>query len=123
MTPPASPSPPASRSSPLPRHDAAPAEAPQPARKPGEAPEARRPKRKRAKRCAGAVACGAPGCRKPPHELLGGCKWCGGGFCCAHRLPEAHGCASIASCREAAFAANAASNGGVECAAPKLARI
>ncbi|CAB5373981.1 unnamed protein product [Rhizophagus irregularis] len=53
-------------------------------------------------------------------STIGYCKYCDHHYCNGHRLPEAHTCKNLTSCRQASFEKNAAKLRSEQCVASKL---
>ncbi|CAG8511997.1 2197_t:CDS:1 [Funneliformis caledonium] len=53
-------------------------------------------------------------------STIGYCKYCDTHFCKDHRLPEAHTCKNMSSCKQASFERNAAKLRSEQCVASKL---
>ncbi len=64
--------------------------------------------------------CVTPGCGERVARVVGECRYCGGGFCGRHRLPEAHACAELGSCREESHARNSSRLLEGKCVADKV---
>ncbi|KAI8799422.1 hypothetical protein BJ742DRAFT_664237, partial [Cladochytrium replicatum] len=61
-----------------------------------------------------------PGCNDKIVKVVGHCRYCELDFCSAHRLPEAHVCQNMQSCRQASFDKNAGKLLGEKCVASKV---
>eukprot|EP00286_Rhodomonas_abbreviata_P029559 CAMPEP_0181307720 /NCGR_PEP_ID=MMETSP1101-20121128/11046_1 /TAXON_ID=46948 /ORGANISM="Rhodomonas abbreviata, Strain Caron Lab Isolate" /LENGTH=145 /DNA_ID=CAMNT_0023413987 /DNA_START=23 /DNA_END=460 /DNA_ORIENTATION=+ len=64
--------------------------------------------------------CACEGCTDRVAMIIGDCKYCNARFCGAHRLPETHACAAMASCKAQAFERNAAKLESEKCVAAKV---
>ena len=53
-------------------------------------------------------------------STIGYCKYCDRHYCNGHRLPEAHVCKNLTSCKQASFEKNAAKLRSEQCVASKL---
>jgi len=51
--------------------------------------------------------CAVGGCNAKVVKIVGQCRYCQGGYCAKHRLPEAHLCVEMQSCRQASHDKNA----------------
>ncbi|KNE65555.1 ubiquitin-60S ribosomal protein L40 [Allomyces macrogynus ATCC 38327] len=45
--------------------------------------------------------CNLPGCTAKVAKIVGTCRFCTSNYCSRHRLPEAHLCSNLDSCRQA----------------------
>ena len=52
--------------------------------------------------------------------IIGDCKFCKAKFCSKHRLPEAHDCPHLQTCRQAQFDKNKEKVMGEQCVAAKV---
>ncbi len=52
--------------------------------------------------------------------IIGHCNYCKSDFCGSHRLPEAHQCQAMSTCREQAFQLNAQRLEASKCVAAKV---
>ncbi|KAI8810335.1 hypothetical protein BJ742DRAFT_888196 [Cladochytrium replicatum] len=50
-------------------------------------------------RKSNAPRCNAENCSDRAVKIVGDCRYCSSKFCARHRLPEAHACPNIQSCR------------------------
>jgi predicted nucleic acid binding AN1-type Zn finger protein len=60
------------------------------------------------------------GCSDRAVKIIGDCRYCNQKFCGKHRLPEAHGCSNMDSCREIAAGRNAEKLMGERCVSEKV---
>ncbi|KAJ3203085.1 hypothetical protein HDU67_010397 [Dinochytrium kinnereticum] len=67
-----------------------------------------------------APRCGKEGCADRAVRTIGDCRHCQKKFCGKHRLPEAHICPNLQSCREEAMAKNASKLLNEKCVASKV---
>ncbi|TPX47312.1 hypothetical protein SeLEV6574_g02738 [Synchytrium endobioticum] len=44
--------------------------------------------------------CSVEGCTDRPVKIIGDCRYCNSKYCSRHRLPEAHACVNLQSCRD-----------------------
>ncbi|KAI8594177.1 hypothetical protein BDZ88DRAFT_384614, partial [Geranomyces variabilis] len=49
-----------------------------------------------------ASRCKLDGCSEKVVKIIGLCRYCAASFCAKHRLPEAHRCDEMQTCRQAA---------------------
>ncbi|KAK9767988.1 60S ribosomal protein L40A [Basidiobolus ranarum] len=47
--------------------------------------------------------CSASGCSDRAIRIIGECRYCNHKFCGRHRIPEAHACANLTTCKQASF--------------------
>merc|ERR1712196_604447 len=85
---------------------------------PEAAEPAATPEKKNKKK--GVTICLLDGCKGRVVAMIGTCKWCQQNFCQEHRLPEAHACPGIESCKQASFDINASKNGAYACNQTKM---
>ncbi|KAI9205660.1 uncharacterized protein BJ171DRAFT_408729, partial [Polychytrium aggregatum] len=64
--------------------------------------------------------CSALGCTDRAVKIVGDCRYCASKFCSRHRLPEAHACPNIQSCRQDATARLSDRLMGEKCVASKV---
>ncbi|KAI8903623.1 hypothetical protein EDD86DRAFT_214874 [Gorgonomyces haynaldii] len=46
------------------------------------------------------IKCSNAGCNDRAVKIVGDCRYCSSKFCAKHRLPEAHACPNLESCRQ-----------------------
>src|SRR5439155_24323776 len=59
-------------------------------------------------------------CNDKAAKIVGHCRYCELDFCARHRLPEAHACVNLTSCKQASFEKNAAKLRSEQCVASKV---
>ncbi|CAG8769712.1 34120_t:CDS:2 [Gigaspora margarita] len=59
-------------------------------------------------------------CNDKAVKIVGHCRYCEMDFCSRHRLPEAHACINLTSCKQASFEKNAAKLRSEQCVASKV---
>ncbi|KAI9224957.1 hypothetical protein BC828DRAFT_343306, partial [Blastocladiella britannica] len=64
--------------------------------------------------------CNHQGCSDKVAKIIGDCRFCQSKFCSRHRLPEAHSCEGIDSCRQASHDRNASRLLADKCVAAKV---
>ncbi|KAI8817095.1 polyubiquitin 5 [Fimicolochytrium jonesii] len=64
--------------------------------------------------------CKFPACTAKPVKIIGLCRYCTHTFCSKHRLPEAHQCQQMQSCRQVAAERLAGKLLGEKCVASKV---
>ena len=69
---------------------------------------------------AGGKRCAVEGCTDKVAKIIGDCRYCSSSYCSRHRLPEAHTCKNIQSCREESFSKNSNKLLGEKCVADKV---
>ncbi|KAI9176159.1 hypothetical protein H9P43_006524 [Blastocladiella emersonii ATCC 22665] len=67
-----------------------------------------------------ATRCNLPGCSDKIARIVGDCRHCSSKFCSRHRLPEAHQCGNLDSCRKASHDQLAGKLMGEKCVATKV---
>ncbi|KAI8880379.1 polyubiquitin [Backusella circina FSU 941] len=64
--------------------------------------------------------CALPNCNDKPVKIIGDCRYCQSKFCARHRLPEAHACENLLSCKQAAHERNSIKLLSERCVASKV---
>ncbi|KAI9359898.1 polyubiquitin [Pilaira anomala] len=64
--------------------------------------------------------CPFPNCTDKIVKIIGDCRYCQHKFCARHRLPEAHACENLMSCRQAAHERNSIKLLSERCVASKV---
>ncbi|KAI8082745.1 ubiquitin family-domain-containing protein [Halteromyces radiatus] len=64
--------------------------------------------------------CAFGSCSDKPVKIIGDCRYCESKFCARHRLPEAHACVNLTSCRQAAHERNSMKLLSERCVASKV---
>ncbi|ORZ22483.1 polyubiquitin 5 [Absidia repens] len=64
--------------------------------------------------------CSFGSCSDKPVKIIGDCRYCQSKFCSRHRLPEAHVCVNLTSCRQAAHEKNSIKLLSERCVASKV---
>jgi ubiquitin len=64
--------------------------------------------------------CALNNCSDKPVKIIGDCRYCQHKFCARHRLPEAHACENLMSCRQAAHERNSIKLLSERCVASKV---
>ncbi|KAI8992685.1 polyubiquitin [Pilobolus umbonatus] len=59
-------------------------------------------------------------CNDKPVKIIGDCRYCQQKYCARHRLPEAHSCENLTSCRQAAHERNSIKLLSERCVASKV---
>ncbi|KAI8970344.1 ubiquitin-related domain-containing protein [Mycotypha africana] len=72
------------------------------------------PPKKKLSRCA------LDGCNDKVVKIIGDCRYCQHKYCARHRLPEAHACENLTSCRQAAHERNSLKLMSERCVASKV---
>ncbi|KAJ3088886.1 hypothetical protein HK102_007709 [Quaeritorhiza haematococci] len=68
----------------------------------------------------GAAKCSCGGCGDRAVKIIGDCRYCTKKFCSRHRLPEAHACPNMQSCRQDSINKNTNKLLGEKCVASKV---
>ncbi|KAI9021571.1 putative ubiquitin [Phycomyces nitens] len=76
--------------------------------------ESQKAKTSRKQRCA------FGSCSDKPVKIIGDCRYCQSKFCARHRLPEAHVCVNLLSCKQAAHERNSMKLLSERCVASKV---
>ncbi|ORX83995.1 ubiquitin-domain-containing protein [Basidiobolus meristosporus CBS 931.73] len=50
-----------------------------------------------------ATKCSVAGCSDRAIRIVGECRYCGRKFCGRHRIPEAHACSNLTTCKQTSF--------------------
>ncbi|KAI8070645.1 ubiquitin-related domain-containing protein [Gilbertella persicaria] len=80
----------------------------------GGATEEEKPTKKKSNRCS------FTSCSDKVVKIIGDCRYCQHKFCARHRLPEAHACENLMSCRQAAHERNSIKLLSERCVASKV---
>ncbi|KAL0079817.1 hypothetical protein J3Q64DRAFT_1761389 [Phycomyces blakesleeanus] len=64
--------------------------------------------------------CAFGSCSDKPVKIIGDCRYCQSKFCARHRLPEAHVCVNLLSCKQAAHERNSMKLLSERCVASKV---
>jgi predicted nucleic acid binding AN1-type Zn finger protein len=64
--------------------------------------------------------CKLQGCKDRPVKIIGDCRYCNEKYCGKHRLPEAHLCANMSTCREESASKLASKVLGEKCIGTKV---
>ncbi|KAJ3010335.1 hypothetical protein HKX48_007458 [Thoreauomyces humboldtii] len=64
--------------------------------------------------------CKMSGCSDKVVKIVGTCRYCTHNFCAKHRLPEAHSCQEMQTCKQAAHSNLAGKLLGEKCVASKV---
>lgn len=62
-------------------------------------------------------------CLSKSAAIIGDCKFCQSKYCLNHRLPEAHDCVNVSSCKKEAFKTNEKNLLNNKCVSLKLEKI
>jgi len=68
----------------------------------------------------GGKRCAVEGCTDKVAKIIGDCRYCSSSYCSRHRLPEAHTCKNLQTCREESFSKNSNKLLGEKCVADKV---
>ncbi|KAI9299607.1 hypothetical protein BJ944DRAFT_172141, partial [Cunninghamella echinulata] len=64
--------------------------------------------------------CAFGSCTDKPVKIIGDCRYCESKFCARHRLPEAHACVNLTTCKQAAYERNTLKLLSERCVASKV---
>ncbi|CAO3616699.1 unnamed protein product [Cunninghamella blakesleeana] len=64
--------------------------------------------------------CAFGSCSDKPVKIIGDCRYCQSKFCARHRLPEAHACVNLTTCKQAAYERNSIKLLSERCVASKV---
>ncbi|KAI8340539.1 ubiquitin-related domain-containing protein [Chlamydoabsidia padenii] len=64
--------------------------------------------------------CALGSCSGKPVKIIGDCRYCESKFCSRHRLPEAHACVNLTTCRQTAHERNSLKLLSERCVASKV---
>jgi ubiquitin C len=68
----------------------------------------------------GKKRCAFGSCHDKVVQIIGDCRYCESKFCARHRLPEAHACVNLTSCKQAAHERNSIKLLSERCVASKV---
>ncbi|KAI9488723.1 hypothetical protein BDB00DRAFT_963364 [Zychaea mexicana] len=72
------------------------------------------------RRASKAIRCAYGDCTDKAVKIIGECRYCESKYCGRHRLPEAHACDNITSCRQDAYDKNTSKLLRERCVANKV---